>query len=292
MTWTRASLGADGLLLATALIWGFAFTAQRQVMAVMPPFAYSAARFILGTLSLLPLLAWRRGRGTGSVLSPRARFAWSLAAGSLLFLGANFQQLGLVHTTVGNAGFITSLYVVLVPLLGIALGHPAGWRIWTGALAALLGLFVLCVQGGFTLAPGDLLELVGALFWAVWLLVINHLAPRMEALELAVGQSAVCALLSLAAALVWEPAPFAALGSAKLALLVGGPLSIGVAYTLQILGQRRAHPAHAAVIMSLEALFGAIGGVLFLGEIVTLRLVAGGGLMLAGVLLSQTAKKA
>jgi drug/metabolite transporter (DMT)-like permease len=288
MTWNRASLGADGLLLAAAVIWGFAFAAQRDVMTVMGPFAYSAARYLLGILCLLPLLAWSRRRAPRPQALPfPARAAWYLLVGATLFLAANFQQVGLVHTTAGNAGFVTALYVVLVPLLGACLGHRPGWRIWTGALVAVAGLFVLCVQTGLRFAPGDLLELVGALFWAVWVLLVAHLAPRVESLELVVGQSTVCALLSLAAALVREPAPFAGLGSAKLALLVGGPFSIGVAYTLAAIGQRKAHPAHAAIIMSMEALFGALGGVLFLGEPASLRLVLGGGLMLGGLVLSQ-----
>ena len=293
MTWTMASLGADGLLLLAAIIWGFAFAFQRDVMGVMGPFAYSAARYACGVLSLLPLLAWSRRRNPGRpALSLPARAAWSLAVGATLFLAANFQQIGLVHTTAGNAGFVTSLYVVLVPLLGMFLGHRPGWRIWAGALVAVAGLFVLCAQAGLALAPGDSLELVGALFWAGWVLLVGHLAPRMGALELVVGQSTVCALLSLAAALVREPMPFAGLGSAKLALLVGGPLSIGVAYTVAAIGQRKAHPAHAAIIMSTEALFAAIGGALFLGEPATPRLVLGGGLMLAGLVLSQTSPAA
>lgn len=292
MTFNRASLGADGLLLLAALIWGFAFAAQRDVMTVMGPWAYSAARYAFGTLALLPLLAWSRRRREGRpALSRPARAGWSLAVGAVLFLAANLQQLGLVHTTAGNAGFVTSLYVVLVPLFGFGLGHRPGWRTWAGALVAVAGLFALCAQAGFTLAPGDLLELVGALFWAGWVLLVGHLAPRMGALELVVGQSAVCAVLSLAATLAWEPARFAGLGSAKLALLVGGPLSIGVAYTLAVFGQRKAPPAHAAILMSMEALFAAVGGVLFLDEPVTTRLVLGGGLMLAGVLVSQTAPR-
>lgn len=289
------TLKADGLLLLTALIWGFAFVAQRSGMKDIGPFAFTAVRFALGALCLLPLLVLgkRRARRTAPAPStastPQAKVAWAALAGLILFLGANLQQVGLVTTTAANAGFITSLYVILVPLIGFFLGRSSGLRIWIGAVLAVAGLFILSVGAGFTMAPGDLLQLVGAFFWAGHILLINHLVTRMEALEIAVGQFATCALLSLAVALIWEPAPFAGLGPAALPILYGGLLSIGVAYTLQIVAQKTAHPAHASIILSMEALFAAIGGVLLLHEPLTLRLILGGALMLAGMVISQLA---
>jgi len=291
MRLSKGILGADGLLLVTAMIWGFAFAAQRSGMRHMGPFAYSAARFALGTLSLLPLLALQKRRrpAAPSTRPPRAaRAAWIALAGLALFLGANFQQLGLVRTTAANAGFITTLYVILVPLAGLFLGRSPGARAWAGAVLAAAGLCVLGVQEGFTMAPGDLLELVGALFWTVHILLINRLVTRMDALEIAVGQVATCSILSLAVALAREPAPFRGLGPAAIPVLVGGLLSIGVAYTLQIIAQKTARPAHASIILSMEALFAGIGGVLFLREPLTGRLVGGGLLMLAGMALSQS----
>lgn len=287
------TLKADGLLLLTALIWGFAFVAQRSGMKDIGPFAFTAVRFALGALCLLPLLilgkrrAGRTPQASSPGSGPLAKLAWAALAGLILFLGANLQQVGLVTTTASNAGFITSLYVILVPLIGFFLGKSSGLRIWIGAVLAVAGLFILSVGVGFTMAPGDLLQLVGAFFWAGHILLINHLVTRMEALEIAVGQFATCALLSLAVALVWEPAPFAGLEPAALPILYGGLLSIGVAYTLQIVAQKTAHPAHASIILSMEALFAAIGGVLFLHEPLTLRLMLGGALMLAGMVISQ-----
>jgi len=293
MTGAKQTLKADGLLLLTALIWGFAFVAQRSGMRDMGPFAFNGVRFALGTLVLLPfLLLGRRKARTASAgkhpgLSPRAKLAWAALAGLVLFAGASLQQVGLVTTTASNAGFITSLYVILVPLIGVCLGRSSGLRIWLGAVLAVTGLFILSVGAGFTMAPGDLLQLVGAFFWAGHILLINRLVARMEALEIAVGQFATCSLLSLAVALLREPAPFAGLGAAALPILYGGLLSIGVAYTLQIVAQKTAHPAHASIILSMEALFAGVGGVLFLREPLTLRLVVGGLLMLAGMILSQ-----
>jgi drug/metabolite transporter (DMT)-like permease len=281
---------ADVLLLLTAIIWGFAFVAQRSSVTVIGPFAYNAARFALGALALAPLL-WlgrlrktrpaRRGFGAGR------KAAWAALAGVVLFVAANLQQIGMITTTAGNAGFITCLYVILVPVMSFCSGRSSSLRIWIGAALALCGLYVLCIGVGFTMAPGDILEFVGAFFWAGHILLINRLVSRMEALEIAVGQFAVCAALCWAVAMAREPAPFAGLVPAAIPILYCGLLSTGVAYTLQIVAQKTAHPAHASIILSMEALFASIGGVLLLKEPLTLRLLAGGVLMLAGMVLSQ-----
>lgn len=293
MPQARGTLKADGLLLLTALIWGFAFVAQRTGMRDIGPFAFNGIRFALGALCLLPLLlaGKRKARqtpdGPKAGLAPLAKTAWAALAGLVLFLGASLQQVGLVTTTAANAGFITSLYVILVPLIGACLGRASGLRIWIGAVLAVAGLFILSVGAGFTMAPGDLLQLVGAFFWADHILLINRLVERMGALEIAVGQFATCAVLSLIVAWFREPAPFAGLVPAAIPILYGGLLSIGVAYTLQIVAQKTAHPAHASIILSMEALFAGIGGVLLLHEPLTLRLMLGGLLMLAGMIVSQ-----
>jgi len=291
----RTTLKADSLLLLTAIIWGTAFVAQRAGMQVIGPFAYSATRFAIGALSLVPLLliSRRRARASGRPGPDRlplpVRAAWAALAGVVLCIGANLQQVGLVYTTAGNAGFITSFYVILVPIIGCFLGHAAGWRIWSGALAALAGLYILCVGTGFSMAPGDLLVLAGALFWAGHILLINHLVTRMDALEIATGQFATCAVLSGIVALLREPAAFSGVGAAAGPILYGGLMSIGVAYTLQIVAQKSAHPAHASIILSMEALFASVAGVLLLNEPLTWRLLLGGTLMLAGMVVSQLA---
>ena len=294
MKFMRETLGADGLLLLTAIIWGFAFVAQRSGMDHIGPFAFSAARFALGALSLLPVLFFqKKGEGAkgGKVhaLRPRQRVLWSAAAGAVLFLAASLQQVGLAWgSTAGNAGFVTCLYVVLVPMAGFFLGRTAGLRIWIGAALALAGLYILCIGTGFVLAPGDLLEFVGAFFWAGHILLIGHIGSRMDTLELCIGQFTVCSFLSLAtAAAIREPNAVAGLLPAAIPILYGGILSTCVAYTLQIIGQRKAHPAHASIIFSMESLFAAVGGVLLLHEPVTARLLVGGILMLAGMICSQ-----
>jgi drug/metabolite transporter (DMT)-like permease len=290
----RQTLQSDGLLLLTAIIWGFSFVAQRSGMRVIGPFAFSAVRFALGALTLVPLLILGKRRGGtgapaegGKVLGPGRKLAWAGLAGVVLFTAANLQQVGLVHTTAGNAGFITCFYVILVPVIGWCLGHRAGPRIWIGAAGAVAGLYLISVGKGFTVAPGDALELLGAFFWAGHILLINRLVTRMEALEIAAGQFATCSALSLVVALVWEPAPFAGVAAAAVPILYGGFLSIGLAFTLQIVAQKTAHPAHASIILAMEALFAGVGGVLLLGEPLGWRLVVGGALMLAGMIVSQ-----
>jgi drug/metabolite transporter (DMT)-like permease len=296
MTFSAGRLKGDGLLLLTAIIWGFAFVAQRSGMAVIGPFAYGAARAALGTLFLVPLLVYSKRRSARQAPAPgalslRRKLLWVTLAGVVLFAGTSLQQVGLVSTTAGNAGFITGLYVVLVPVMAIFAGRASGLRIWIGALLAVAGLYILSVGAGFTMAPGDILELIGAFFWAGHILLINHLVSRMEALEIAVGQFTACAVFSLAAALIFEPAPFHGLIPAAIPILYGGPMSIGVAYTLQVVAQKTVHPAHASIILSMEALFAGIGGVLLLHEPLTLRLVVGGLLMLAGMITSQLERR-
>ncbi len=294
MKLVKGTIKADGLLLLVAIIWGFAFVAQRSGMEVIGPYAFNAARFALGALSLVPILVLQRQRErrkrlepTIPRLQPWARAGWGLLAGTVLFIAASLQQIGLVTTTAGNAGFITCLYVVLVPLVGFALGRTSGVRIWVGAVVALAGLYILSIGSGFTLAPGDLYELIGAFFWTAHILLIDRVGTRVDALELSIGQFATCAALSVVTALVREPDAFAGLVPALVPILYGGLLSVGVAYTLQVVAQRTAHPAHASIILSMEALFAAIGGVLLLSEALTTRLVVGGLLMLVGMICSQ-----
>jgi len=294
VTSKKGALGADALLLTAAIIWGFAFAAQRSGMEHIGPLAYNGVRYAIGALVLLPLVAARRRRGATELpaSAPAAlrggRKAAGIAlAGTILFAGSILQQLGLVSTTAGNAGFITSLYVVLVPLIGLAFGKRSGLTIWLGAALALAGLYVLSVSGSLSMNEGDLFVLAGSLFWAFHILVVAKLVGRIDAIELSAGQFAVCSAYSLAAALVFEPRPFAGVLDAAIPILYAGIMSCGVAFTLQVVGQKTAHPAHASIILSMEALFGGIGGILILGEPLTARLVAGGALMLAGAVVSQ-----
>lgn len=289
------TLKSDTLLLTTAAIWGFAFVAQRIGMDYLGPFAFNGVRFLLGSLSLLPLLMINHGREPGghpsSTSSPGAGGLWGLFGGALaglaLFIGASLQQVGLVYTTAGKAGFITGLYVVIVPIIGLFFGQRTGKATWIGAILAASGLYLLSVTESFTFAPGDLLELIGAFFWAGHVLIIGWLSPRIYPVKLAFYQFATCSVLSLLTALMVESFSFIALYQAALPILYGGLLSVGVAYTLQVVAQRNARPSHAAIILSLEAVFAALGGWIILGETLTVRGMTGCALMLSGMLISQ-----
>jgi drug/metabolite transporter (DMT)-like permease len=192
-----------------------------------------------------------------------------------------------VYTTAGKAGFITGLYVVLVPMLGVCLGQKTDTGTWLGAILAAAGLYLLSITEALTLDPGDLLVLLGAFFWAGHVLIIGWVSPRLDPIKLAYIQFAVCSILSLCTAALFEGISLAGIIEAAVPIFYGGALSVGVAYTLQVVGQRHAHPAHAAILLSLEAVFAAFGGWILLDEILTLRGLLGCMLMLTGMLTSQ-----
>lgn len=297
-------LRANGLLLLTAAIWGFAFVAQVAGARHVQAFTFNGARFLLGGLSLLPLIAvLDRRRTAASDLTTadpatadparlaggawRAALVPGLVTGAALFLGAWLQQWGIESTTAGNGGFITGLYMVLVPVIGMFLGQRTGWNTWVGIGLAVAGLYLLSIRGDLTMARGDLLVLLGTVFWAAHILLIDHFSPRLDPLRLSVVQFLACAAYNLAAAPLVEADPYAGLGEALVPILYGGLGSVGIAYTLQVVAQRDAKPSHAAMILSLESLFAAVGGALLLGESMSARGYLGCALMLAGILVSQ-----
>lgn len=280
------------MLLMAAAIWGLGFVAQRLGMDHMGPFTFNGLRFLLGAFSLLPLLWWLKSRQprqpAGQPSGDRRQLLiGGLLAGGVLFSAASLQQVGLLYTTAAKAGFITGLYIILVPVIGLALRHKTGANTWIGALIAMAGLYYLSVTEEFTIGYGDLLQVVGALFWAVHLLVLDHYSNRVAPIRLAGVQFMVCGLLSLITAFAIETPTLSGAVAGWQALLYAGLVSVGIGYTLQVVGQRGAHPAHAAIILSLETVFAAIGGVLLLGEHLDERAIVGCALMLAGMLISQ-----
>lgn len=283
---------ADLLLLLTALIWGCAFVAQRAGMEYMGPHTFNGVRFALGALALLPvaLRSRRLGHGGQAGFKPPtpATYLWTGAlAGGALFMGAALQQVGLVYTTAGKAGFITGLYVVIVPLLARMFGHKQGASVWAGALLAACGLYLLSVTERFSMAFGDLLQLIGAFFWAGHVLIIGWLSPKVNPLLLALAQYLACSALSLTAALLTEDMSLSGIMAGAVPILYGGVVSVGVAYTLQVVAQRDAKPAHAAILLSMESLFAALAGWLLLHETMSGRAMLGCALMLAAMLLTQ-----
>jgi drug/metabolite transporter (DMT)-like permease len=271
----------------------------------------------LGGLSLFPIIAWQK---SGSPLNQKKALPGILAAGSIIFFAVTFQQLGIMFTTAGNAGFITGLYVVLTPVFGIFLGRKTGKATWVGAVFTLVGLYFISVAGSgpAEINPGDILVAIGAIFWACHVLIIDRLVQKTDPIILSSGQFMICGLVSLIAAFLTEPAlaewlksfdtlsaiawtPFPALLSglssgtipaakvsgAIVPILYGGLASVGIAYTLQVVAQRNAPPAHATIILCLEGCFAAFGGVIILHEPLGAWTILGFALMLTGMLVSQ-----
>ncbi|OLU33090.1 EamA family transporter [Pseudomonas sp. PA15(2017)] len=282
------ALRADLLMLVTAMIWGSSFVAQRLGMDAIGPFLYSGLRFALAVVVLLPVIVLLRRRSVqpASPISRPVLLGGSLM-GAVLALGINLQQVGLLFTSVTNSGFITGLYVIVVPLLGLLLGHKTGQGIWLGASLAVLGMFLLSVGEGFHVASGDLLQLAGAFVWGIHVLLVGVFAARHDALLLALVQFITCAVISLALALVYERLPGTEIIQALPAILYGGIFGVAVGFTLQVIAQKHAIASHAAIILSLEAVFAAIAGALLLGESLSSRGYVGCGLMFAGMLLAQ-----
>ena len=279
----KTAYRADALLLLAAFIWGTAFVAQRLGMQHMGPLGFNGVRFALGALILLPFAL----KHTQQKASRTGLIAGAGLAGLILFLGASLQQAGLVYTTAGKAGFITGLYVIIVPFLGLFVNQRATGRAWVGAGLATAGLYLLSVHETFSIAYGDLLVLLAAGFWAAHILVLGRFSPRLNPFRLACGQFTVCALLSLLAALFTEPLSWASIQGAGIPILYGGILSVGIGYTLQVAAQQQAPSAHAAIILSLEAVFAALAGWAVLSEILHPRELLGCGLMLVGMLVAQ-----
>jgi len=275
------------LLLSAAVIWGFAFVAQSKGMDFMQPLTFNGVRFLIGAVSLIPLAFLLKPTITRKT-SIRKGLLMGLLAGVPLFFASSFQQLGILYTSAGNAGFITSLYIVFVPLFALAGRKKTGAQTWVGIALATIGLYFISAYPGFTMQIGDLLVLISAIFWALHLIVLSYLSPGYDFRLLAVSQYFFVGLLSLGIGLLWkETFNWQSIQGAMWPLLYAGIASVGIGYTLQLTGQRTVRADHAALLLSLEAVFAAFGGWLLLSEDLSAIGVFGSILMLAGVIVAQ-----
>lgn len=283
---------ANLLLLITAIIWGFAFVAQRAGMEYLGPFTFNTARFTLGSLSLVPLLLINKrkkfNRSTIISFDNKTLLYGGLAAGLFLFLGASLQQTGMVYTTAGKGGFITGFYIILVPILGLFIKQKTSALTWLGALVAIVGLYFLSVTKNLDINIGDILVFSASFFWAGQILVIGFFSNKTDSIQLAFLQFLICALLSFISALIAENIILNNLYLAIIPILYAGIFSAGIAFTLQVIAQKESHPANAAIIMSLESVFAVIGGWMILSETIPLRGFFGCVLMLTGMIISQS----
>jgi len=282
------------ILLLAASIWGFAFVAQRIGMDYVGPFTYNGIRFALGGISLIPFLIVGIRRQKNKIAATASTdFTLSMViksgviAGVILFSGASLQQVGLVYTTAGKAGFITGLYVVIVPFIGLFWKQKSGAGTWIGALLAAVGLYFLSINQDMTIGYGDFLEFLGAFCFACHVVIIGRLTHQIDTVRLSIIQCAVCSILSLCVAIVSEEITWQGIQAAAFPIFYGGVFSVGVAYSLQIHGQKGSHPAPAAIILSLESVVAALGGWFLLHEVLPGRALFGCVLMMGGMLISQ-----
>lgn len=283
------------LLFLTALIWGTAFVTQAKGMESMGPFTFTAARSLLGGLVLLPVIFFRRSREAEKKPIPwRITLIGGICCGLALTSAGLFQQFGIMGTTVGKSGFITALYIIFTPILGIFLKRKASLIVWIAALAAIVGMYLLCIDGSFTIGTGDLLVLICSVLFAVHILVIDHFSPLADGVMLSCIQFFVCAIISGVLMLIFEEPSLGQLIDGAIPVLYAGVLSSGVGYTLQIVGQKGLNPTAAALILSLESVISSVAGYLayrvgFLttDQTMTARQVAGCVVVFAAVILVQ-----
>lgn len=282
---------ADLILLIVAMIWGSAFAVQRVAGRTMDPFTFNGLRFLLGGMLILPV-AWRGNKPKPlvqkkSLAQTKYWLIYVPLAGIILFAAGGLQQAGLETTTAGNAGFITSLYVVIVPILmALIWKQRVRWSIWMAAIVAVLGSLLLSTGGMLKLAAGDTLELMGAVLWALHVILVGRAMQHLEVLSFAAGQYLVAGLLNLAVSLLTQQS-WAGLTEAWWTVIYIGLLSTAIGYTLQVYGQRSAPPADAAILLSTESVFAALTGYLFLNERLEPVQMLGCVLILGAILLAQ-----
>jgi len=286
----RITLKSTVLLLSASLIWGFAFVAQSMGMDYLGPVTFNGARFLLGSFALAPLAILsthyekkhNTRRGT-----PKDLYIAALLCGITVCIATTLQQIGIIYTSVGKAGFITTLYIIIVPIMGVFLKRKVDGIIWIGAVIAAVGLYLLCINEGFDLNRGDVYIFICAIVFSIQILLIAHFAPRVNCIQLSCLQFLIAGLICIAVGLPLEKPAISAFIDGIWPLLYTGVLSCGVAFTLQITGQRDADPSVASLIFSLESVFAVIGGYLILNQNLTPREIIGCAFMFAAVILVQ-----
>jgi drug/metabolite transporter (DMT)-like permease len=284
----RKKLRANLLLLLTAMIWGASFVALSVSVNHVGPFTLLFAKSILAGTVLLPVI-WVTGRHRQKKTEKKPLLLGGAACGAVLFLASAFQQMGIQYTTAGKAGFITAMYVVLVPLVGLFLGKASGKRVWLSVAVALVGMYLLCFSGGSLdgLNYGDLLEMVCALGFTAHILVIDHFSGRVDGIQMSCVQFFVCGILAFFGMVLLETPTWAGVQAAWLPIVYTGVLSSGVGYTLQIVAQKDTDPTVASLLMSLESVFSLIFGWIILKEAMGFRELLGCGLIFAAILWVQ-----
>ena len=287
----KGQIKSGGILLLTAIIWGFAFVAQSVGMDYVGPFTFNCVRFFIGGIVLIPCIAilkkWNGTEEKADEEDPKTLWVGGICCGIALAAASCLQQIGIMHTTVGKAGFITACYILLVPIFGLFFHKKCGILVWIGVILAVAGLYFLCINENLTIGKGDILVFLCAIVFAVHILVIDHFSPKVDGVKMSCIQFFVSGILCLAPTLILEHPHMAQLLAAWQPILYAGVLSCGVAYTLQIIGQKGMNPTVASLILSLESVMSVLAGILILHQTPTSREVLGCILMFTAILLAQ-----
>ena len=285
------------LLLLTSFIWGVAFVAQSIGGEAVGCFTFNGVRSLIGAAVLLPVIAFLDGQkkkemGEEKFLEQKGDsktlLLGGVCCGVMLCIASNFQQFGISFTTVGKAGFITAMYILIVPILGLFMKKKVGVKVWLGVVLATIGLYMLCMTSeSFSLSKGDFLVLICAGFFSLHILIIDYFSPKVDGVRMSCIQFFVCGIISVIIAFIFESPSLSAILSGWLPILYAGVLSCGVAYTLQIVGQKNMDPTVASLILSLESVFSVLAGWLILNQTMTLREFSGCGLMFLAIILAQ-----
>ncbi len=293
---THSTLFGNLLLLITALIWGSSFVSQRVSMKHIDPFTFLASRSFLAVIFLIAIILIKSKFTLPSLETssnnddnPRAYSLWKggTICGFFMFLGASIQQVGMVHTTASKAGFITAIYVIFVPIIGIFLKHKIKKQVWFSVILVSIGLYLLCVTESFSINNSDLLVLIGSVFWSFQILVVDYYSPHVDCVKLSCIQFTVCLVLSTIVAFIVETPELTGILACGRHIVYAGIFASGVGFTLQMIGQKFAKAAIASIIMSMESVFAALSGVLLIGEILSIREICGSLLVLSAIIIAQ-----
>ena len=287
------------LLLLTAIIWGTAFVAQSVGMDYIGPFTFNAASFLIGGTVLIPLIIYRSKKNpllrNQSMEEKRKnrKTVWigGICCGIALCGASLLQQMGIQHTIVGKAGFITTLYIIIVPLVELLFGKKIAKKIWVGAVMAVVGLYLLCINENFSIGKGDFLVLICAVLFAVHILVIDHFAPKADGVCLSAVQFFISGTVSAIGAILFENPNVSAMLEAVVPILYAGVMSCGVAYTLQVIGQKDMNPTVASMILSLESVISVLAGWIILGQALSMKEIIGCVIVFMAVILVQLPEK-
>ncbi len=296
------------ILLLTATIWGIAFVAQSEGGDAVGAFTFNSTRSLIGSLVLIPVIfllnkinpkdnedesgVSSENSSSGNIFSRnRTLILGGISCGICFFLASNFQQLGIQYTSVGKAGFITACYIVIVPILGLFMKKKCSPFIWAAVAMALVGLYLLCITDGFSIGKGDILVLICAVLFSLHILIIDYFSPKVDGVKMSCIQFFICGVLSAIPALIFEHPQLSAFQGAWGAILYAGVMSCGVAYTLQIVGQKNMDPTVASLILSLESCISVLAGWIILGQKLSMREIIGCVVMFTAIVLAQLPQK-